>query len=379
MPLLALPLQTVHTVSGFVTLASSSVALLEAARLYLRKRESATRPVFSDPEPEARVSVDELAVELEQEPAIAAVAAEASPEGVEAARVSLVCNGDLEPDEPASPVASFVVTASGVSDRGKKRRTNEDCLLLLHDHALFVVADGMGGYNGGEVASSLAVDAIREAFERKSFDADLRCDVPLPVRGRELAAALHEANRVVSDLASEQAELASMGTTLVAARFSATRQSVYIANVGDSRCYRFRAGKLAQLTTDHTLSQLGDRGPARNQLYRAIGVKPVVDIDILVDSAQPEDVYLLCSDGLPKMVSAADIAAALASQPDLELAAHDLVERANDAGGSDNVTVVLMRVRERGAAAYQPGAVGHPTTRQAHEPARRAAEGTEQS
>ena len=152
---------------------------------------------------------------------------------------------------------------------------------------------------------------------------------------------------MVSELAQEKPELSQMGTTLVAARFSPNKQRVYIANVGDSRCYRLRQGQLSQLTTDHTMSGLGDQGATQNQLYRAIGVKPIVDIDVVVDMPQAEDVYLLCSDGLPKMASTDEIQAILLDEPDLELAAHRLIDLANAAGGRDNVTVVLVRVQDR--------------------------------
>ncbi|MET0790379.1 MAG: protein phosphatase 2C domain-containing protein, partial [Polyangiaceae bacterium] len=262
-------------------------------------------------------------------------------------QVLLVCKTNIEPDELTSPHTRILVTASGVTDRGKKRSVNEDSLLLLHDHGVFAVADGMGGYNGGEVASSLAVNTIRETFERKSFGTELQSNQPLPRRSRELACSLLEANRAILTLAREKPELSEMGTTLVAARFSPNKQRVYVGNVGDSRCYRFRDGKLAQLTTDHTMRSLGDTGPTKNQLYRAIGVKQSVDIDIIVDVPEAEDVYLLCSDGLPKMASEAEIETILASEPDLDLAANRLIEFANEAGGRDNVTVVLVRVQDR--------------------------------
>ena len=281
--------------------------------------------------------------------------------------VVLVCRDNIEPDEATLAQPRILVTASGATDRGKKRRRNEDSFLVLHDHSVFAVADGMGGYKGGEVASSLAVNTVREAFERMSFEAELTSKTPIPRRGRELACSLLEANRAVRAAAKTQPELAQMGTTLVAARFSADKKRVYVGNVGDSRCYRFRAKELEQLTTDHTMGLLGMGGVHSNQLYRAIGVKRSVDIDLVVDMPQAEDVYLLCSDGLPKMATSEQIQAVLAAEPDLEVAARRLIDLANDAGGRDNVTVVLVRVQERQKLG---------TTRTKKSPARAAALGT---
>jgi len=268
-------------------------------------------------------------------------------EPYETPEVVLMCRDNIEPDEATSPQARILVTASGATDRGKKRRRNEDSYLMLHDHSVFAVADGMGGYNGGEVASSLAVDTVRETFERMSFDGDLQSKIPIPRRGRELACSLLEANRAVLAAARTKPELAQMGTTLVAARFSPNKQRVYVGNVGDSRCYRFRGNELEQLTTDHTMRLLGLEGLHGNELYRAIGVKQSVDIDLIVDIPQAEDVYLLCSDGLPKMATSEEIQAVLAAEHDLDIAAQRLIDLANAAGGRDNVTVVLVRVQER--------------------------------
>ena len=369
MPFVAIEMRILHNVAGAVALAALGFAVLESARLrWSNRRRLSSLGESSPSKPVARplpVSVltpsaddEELTVAVAipryetmsavrplQMPAASLAAPAAS--ALETPHILLVCEDGVEPDEVTSPHARILVTASGATDRGKKRRVNEDCFLLLHDHAVFAVADGMGGYNGGEIASSLAVNTIREAFEAKTFESDLSSNVPLPRRSRELASALLEANRNVSELARQNPELAQMGTTLVAARFSPNKQRVYVANVGDSRCYRLRAGKLTQLTTDHTMSGLGDRGPTQNQLYRAIGVKPIVDIDVVVDVPEAEDIYLLCSDGLPKMAGDQEIQDILVAEPDLELAAQRLIDLANQAGGRDNVTAVLVRVQDR--------------------------------
>ena len=376
-------MQTVHSVSGYISLTALGVAAVS----FLQSRWVKTRTspevgllahdlpeglpmpgsesiavsdglwdaqqTDDDVEPTVVISTNALRLNssTSAEPAELRVANEQAENSLASqvglSNVLLLCQDDVEPDDETSPHARILVTASGVSDRGKKRRINEDCFLLLHDHTVFAVADGMGGYNGGEIASSLAVNTIRESFEHKSFLADLQSNRPLPRLSRELACSLLEANRAVRKLAGQKTELSEMGTTLVAARFSPNKQRVYIGNVGDSRCYRFRSGKLSQLTTDHTMHGLGDEGPTKNQLYRAIGVKQNVDIDIVVDVPQSDDLYLLCSDGLPKMATTDEIESILAQESDLELAAHRLVDFANDAGGRDNVTVVLVRVQDR--------------------------------
>ena len=402
MPFVDLGMRNLHAVAGIVSLASLGVAVLAAARPrwfgrqkpQAPSRNAAGRPKPSRaPLPSLPESVDDddvtliaAAPRLDAKSAKPALRSVATPFPVptskypETPHILLVCEEGVEPDDATSPHARILVTASGVTDRGKKRNINEDCFLLLHDHAVFAVADGMGGYNGGEIASSLAVNTIREAFEAKVFDNQLESNLPLPRRSRELASALLEANRSVSELARQNPELSEMGTTLVAARFSPNKQRVYVANVGDSRCYRLRAGKLTQLTTDHTMSKLGDRGPTKNQLYRAIGVKPIVDIDVVVDVPQAEDVYLLCSDGLPKMASSQEIQDILVSEPDLDLAAHRLIDLANQAGGRDNVTVVLVRVQDRVSLSDRPELTRKPDLGQHHsrrdQTGRRAVNGT---
>ena len=363
-------MQAVHTISGAVSLAALVVAAVTLARmrwfiqkpapgmlvqagtaevLYPSCAEPSPRPGLDEDEVEPTI-VTPIAAVLALEPGVSGTPSESGllpADEVETSQVLLVCHDDVEPDEATSPQARILITASGASDRGKKRRSNEDCFLLLHDHAVFAVADGMGGYHGGEIASALAVDTVREAFENRVFSGELKSNRPLPRRGRELACSLMAANRAVLSVAQSKPELAQMGTTLVAARFSANKQRVYVANVGDSRCYRFRNGKLVQLTSDHNMLGLGDHGPTQNQLYRAIGVKQVVDVDVVVDIPQAEDLYLLCSDGLTKMAGTDEIEEILTAEPDVEVATHRLIELANLAGGRDNVTVVLVRVQDR--------------------------------
>src|SRR5436190_408853 len=167
-------------------------------------------------------------------------------------KVVVAYEESADEEESTSPQARILVTASGDTDQGHRRRVNDDSLLVLPDHCLFAVADGMGGYAGGAVASALAVEAMKQAFEQESFVAGLRSAVPVPRRGGELVSSMMQAHQAVFSAARANPEHAKMGTTLVAARFSPNKQRVYIGHVGDSRCYRFRRGSLRQLTSDQT-------------------------------------------------------------------------------------------------------------------------------
>jgi serine/threonine protein phosphatase PrpC len=266
---------------------------------------------------------------------------------IEPSRVIVIYEDDAEVDEATSPTARILVFAQADSDRGQKRTQNEDSFLAMPEQGVFAVADGMGGYAGGKVASNLAVDTLRSAFETGNFVGSAQSDKPVPRRGHELACALLHANQAVFAAARAEPTLSQMGTTAVVARFSANKQRLYLAHVGDSRCYRLRNGTLRQLTTDHTMSLLGMEGPRAKDLFRAIGVKPEVDVDLIVDKPRGDDVYLLCSDGLSKMVSDERIRELLLEESDLEAAVYGLIEAANDAGGRDNVTVLLVKVVEQ--------------------------------
>jgi serine/threonine protein phosphatase PrpC len=272
----------------------------------------------------------------------------------EESRVVVTYEDDAEMEEGTAPVVRILMCAQGDSDRGHKRRRNEDSFLFLTEQALFAVADGMGGHAGGKVASSLAVDTLRLAFERAVFEGVVRSDKPVPRRGQELACALASANQAVFTAGQADPALTNMGTTAVVARFSANKQRLYLAHVGDSRCYRLRAGRFRQLTTDHTMSNLGMAGPRGKDLYRAIGIKPQVEIDLIVDKPRGDDIYLLCSDGLSKMVSDSEIQRILTEETDLEAAVYNLIEAANDNGGNDNVTVILVQVIERAGHLFKP-------------------------
>ncbi len=266
-----------------------------------------------------------------------------------ASKIEVIYEDEAAVEEITSPIARILVSATGQSDRGQVRRKNEDSLLVFPERALFVVADGMGGHAGGEVASALAVDTLKDAFERNVFDGNTESDAPVPRRGREMACAIQMANQAILTQANSEDSLRDMGTTLVAARFSPNKQRVYIGHVGDSRCYRLRGMAMRQLTTDHTMQQLGFRGPQGHQLYQAVGVKARIVIDLIVDRPRTDDIYLLCSDGLSKMANDDQIRDLLVRHPDPEATANALIELANKAGGKDNVTVIVVKVVARSA------------------------------
>ncbi|HVJ20662.1 MAG TPA: protein phosphatase 2C domain-containing protein [Polyangiaceae bacterium] len=264
-------------------------------------------------------------------------------------KVEVIYEKDAEIEEVTAPVARILITAQGDSDRGKRRPDNQDSLLVYEEKSVFVVADGMGGYEGGQLASSTAVETIRDAFARENFDGQTESEAVVPRRGRELACAIQMANQAVFEKAKSDPALSQMGTTILAARFSPNKQRVYIGHVGDSRCYRLRDGTLRQLTTDHTMKALGMKGPRSNDLSRAVGIGAKVTIDLVVDKPRNGDLYLLCSDGLSKMVPDEKVQTILLGEKDLNIAVYGLIEAANDAGGRDNVTAVVIKVVDRGA------------------------------
>jgi serine/threonine protein phosphatase PrpC len=227
------------------------------------------------------------------------------------------------------------------TDTGRQRRANEDSLLARAP--LFVVADGMGGAQAGEVASRLAV----ESFEPGVQDADQP--------ELALAALAQQANARIYELSHSNAEQAGMGTTLTAVYVG--EREISIAHVGDSRAYRLRAGELLRLTEDHSLvDELLRQGrltpeeaiehPQRSVITRALGPEGTVEVDTRSYTARDGDVYLLCSDGLTTMLAEQQLASILVAHTTLREAGEALIAAANEAGGRDNITVVLLRVEE---------------------------------
>jgi protein phosphatase len=232
------------------------------------------------------------------------------------------------------------------TDTGRQRRANEDA--LLSRSPLFVVADGMGGAQAGEVASQVAIEAFKRGLD----------DSPRPEA--DLARLAREANARIFELAHSHREQAGMGTTLTAIYVG--ERDVSIAHVGDSRAYCLRDGELIRLTDDHSLvdelirqgrltPEQAEEHPQRSVITRALGPEGSVEVDTRSFRARAQDLYLLCSDGLTTMVSEQEVARVLREEPDLRRAGEALIAAANQAGGRDNITVVLLRLEEVGAAA----------------------------
>ena len=245
------------------------------------------------------------------------------------------------------------------TDTGRVREHNEDAVFANPHLGFVVLADGMGGYNAGEVASSMATTRLASELESAlAARAPHATDGPggEAFAGQCLRDAVADANAAIFQAAQDEAGYAGMGTTLVAALFFDDR--VAVAHVGDSRLYRLRDGTLSLLTHDHSLLQEQiDSGLLsaeearhslnRNLVTRALGVDPLVEVDLAEHLVLPDDLYLLCSDGLNDMVPDEEIALALQTlSGHLELAATQLVEMANDHGGRDNVSVILVKVRQ---------------------------------
>jgi PPM family protein phosphatase len=229
------------------------------------------------------------------------------------------------------------------SDRGRQRTGNEDDYFARAP--LFAVADGMGGAQAGEVASREAA----AAFEPGLPDGD---------PGEGLEHVIREANRRIHEMSQERTERAGMGTTVTAA-YVTEDDCVVVAHVGDSRAYLWRGGELTRLTRDHSLvEELVRRGklteeqaethPQRSVITRALGPEPDVEVDVESFAARAGDLYLLCSDGLTSMVSEDTVRGILELDAPLEQLGRRLVDAANDAGGRDNITVVLFRLEEAG-------------------------------
>ncbi len=250
-----------------------------------------------------------------------------------------------------------------ISDTGRKRPHNEDSAITDTAIGLAVIADGMGGYKAGEVASAIAGMLVLERV-RAGLPALGSNGSPEAV-GKLLRECISEANAPIFTTAQQDDQCQGMGTTVVATLFYNNR--VIIAHVGDSRIYRFKNNELSQMTVDHSLMQeLIDRGfytpeeaaanTPRNLVTRALGIEDSVQVDIRDEKVDPGDIFLLCSDGLNDMVSDEEIRLTLSKySANLVSAAHELVRLANANGGKDNISVVLARPREKFPA--RPGLV----------------------
>ena len=256
----------------------------------------------------------------------------------------------------ARPSAALTLKAAGRTDIGRRRQHNEDVVLVREDLGLFVVADGAGGHNAGEVASALAARSMENYFGatvRATHELPEFNRLGMPNGARRLSSAVHKANRDVVEIARTSPKHRGMGTTVVASCFSPRSGLMHVAHVGDSRCYRMRSGDFELLTQDHSLltdvleqrPELDDEMLARlpkNIVTRAIGLDGQLRVSIRSFSVVQGDRYLLCSDGLSGPVPATDMADVL-KRPDAPgIVADKLIELANQHGGPDNVAALII-------------------------------------
>jgi protein phosphatase len=255
------------------------------------------------------------------------------------------------------PLDGMRVRFSGETHVGMARTHNEDALHLPVDERLAIVADGMGGHASGEVASRMAVDTIVEYFRDTSEEQALTWPYKVDHEGRadvtRLVTAIKLANLRIYEASEREAAKKGMGTTVVSALFLDDR--IVVGHVGDSRVYRVREAEIAQLTDDHSLindyikmkrmtAEEAANWPHKNVIVRALGMKDTVQVDIHVESPRLGDLFILCSDGLSSMIADEKIVDIVTNEHDLDRAAEELIGAANDAGGKDNITVVLARI-----------------------------------
>lgn len=241
------------------------------------------------------------------------------------------------------------------TDKGLVRERNEDAIGVNQHYGIAILADGMGGYNAGDVASSLAMTTIMDV---------LTAELPAAMQARRvrgrcaqkvMSDAVREANRVIYGASRDDMQFSGMGTTVVAALFHHDR--IVVAHVGDSRLYCWRKGEMVSLTRDHSLVQEHiDAGlvnieearlsPSRNLITRALGVEECVDVEVHEYTTMAGDIYLLCSDGLSDMLSNEEIAGILQhGADDIDAASSTLIWQANANGGHDNISVILVSVK----------------------------------
>ena len=260
--------------------------------------------------------------------------------------------------------------AAGMTDVGLQRDHNEDSYACVSEYDLYIVADGMGGHRAGDVASRLATDAIAEFFRSTQHEDatwPFHFDTSLTEEENRLVTGIRVANRQIFERSVRSRDCQGMGTTVVGALFSKKKNRIFVGHVGDSRAYRVRGGQIQQLTRDHSLindylmamPELTEEQRAelpKNVITRALGMQDHVVVDLLSDDPQVGDVYLLCSDGLSGMIADEEILDIVTSTNDAPEICRRLIERANENGGEDNITALVIRFddREEDAATISP-------------------------
>jgi protein phosphatase len=253
-----------------------------------------------------------------------------------------------------------MLEAYGQTDVGRRRKLNEDNILVDTETHLYSVCDGMGGHNAGEVASKMAIETLQSFIQKSHREKEITwpygLDVNLSFDGNRLKTALKLANKKVYKAADNREEYTGMGTTAVATLVSGAVLTV--GSAGDSRCYQLRDGKLTQITKDDSWVSAAwaegilnadeiERHPLKNVITKAVGAKDSIEIDVTEHQLKTGDVILLCSDGLHGMINDEEIQRLLTSNAaSLQEAAAKLIDAANEAGGKDNVSVVLLRYSE---------------------------------
>jgi PPM family protein phosphatase len=239
------------------------------------------------------------------------------------------------------------------TDPGRIRDNNEDSVAFDEKAQLAVLADGMGGYNAGEIASGMATAFINSELGRWLLEAGTTAQLKEIRRAMEIC--VDNANLAIYNSANANPNYAGMGTTLVVGVFVADK--LLLGHIGDSRCYRLRGSELTQITKDHSLLQeqidaglitpeQAQNSSIKNLVTRAVGVEDTVMLDVTEHQVEPGDVYMMCSDGLSDMVDDAGIARIASAQTDLHHLADLLVASANDNGGRDNISVLLVAAHE---------------------------------
>jgi serine/threonine protein phosphatase PrpC len=254
------------------------------------------------------------------------------------------------------------IVSGGVSDVGRVRTNNEDSFKIVEALNLFILSDGMGGEAHGEVASAMAVETVEKyCANPEPYKEDSGVTLIGPMadswspQTKVLQHAASQANFNIHQSAQKHPEQRGMGATLTAGWVNGTKMS--LAHVGDSRAYLLRTGSLQQLTNDHSLvaeqvrrgiltRQQAEESEMQSVLLRALGANPDVEVEIDEVDVMPRDVLLFCSDGLTRMVSEPEIAGKLQAETDPQTAAQKLVDLANERGGMDNVTVIVVRIQD---------------------------------
>lgn len=248
--------------------------------------------------------------------------------------------------------------AAGITNVGMKRSHNEDSFFIVEDEGLHIIADGMGGHSSGEIASRMAVETVANFFKSTSNDDEVtwpfKMDKGRDYQENRLVTSIKLANLRIYESAQREAKYRGMGTTIVSVLFK--NDEIIIAHVGDSRCYLISGREIRQITEDHSLlndyikakkltPEELENFPHKNVIVRALGMKETVQVDINRIKPKPQDIFLLCTDGLSGMVKDEEMRdIILANRDNLEKANDLLITRANENGGLDNITSILIKV-----------------------------------